>query len=268
MFSGTITLKVVHERIFEEYVLKADERTNVTFISTLPQDPHPGYLSLLTDSRSEIHADITMVDVASAMNPHILTENLSPNDDDPEDMIVCRWCVGKIPVGCRPLGCPVDWLPSQIIRTSFSEMGRDDFTIKENVISAALPTAALGKKKESSEVDNRPAHYKTRHIFDSLNCVLAFAIDQREVPEYKFSIQLVHKLFRDLFPEANHELQAAPHWSLLKRHGGFLSKKKFDERIGVVIFVEHGNIELPIFKPYGTIVSTRLTFTSEASALR
>jgi hypothetical protein len=213
-----------------------------------------------------------MVDVSSSMNSEITKVSQGTDEgegesavDDPEDMAVCLWCGSHIPKGCKPLGCPVDWMPPQIIRTSFSEMGRDDFTIKENVPTSSLADA----KRESSDLDmQRPAHYKTRYIFDSLNCVLAFAHDRRDVPEYKFSIQLAHRLFRELFPEALHDLQVAPHWSLLKRNGGFLTKKKFDERIGVVVFMDHGAVELPVFKPYGRIVSTRLTFTSESSAVR
>ena len=294
--------KVSHVQIFDEYVLRRDSRTNVTFVSSLPHEPHPGYVSILTDMRAEAHADVTMVDVAAAVNPDVKiaevagaggsrreTARAEPPaaaavvaagcddgdaEDDDADALSCLWCGYRVAPGNRPVGCPVDWMPAQIVRTSFSEIGRDDFTMKENVTSAAVRgVRAKGADAEvdvgaASECDTRPAHYKTRWVFDNMNCMMAFAADRRDVPEYAYSVSLAHKLFAELFPDALHELQAAPHWSLLKRNGGFLTKKRFDQRIGVVVFIDHGAVELPVFKPYGRLISTKLTFTPESSAVR
>lgn len=324
------TLKVSHFQVFEEYILKKDNRTSVTFESPLPDKKHPRKLTFFTDMRAETSCEITMVDVAASVNNDVvpepaettevgdcssavdqgsvsepgssfpftlIQEDLEKNSakratvagdgnrekdlemDSACNSLACLWCGCPISAspGSRPVGCPVDWMPAQIVRTSFSEVGRDDFTMKENVTSHVIRSkiktqtavcARIESHSDGGHSDVRPAHYKTRWAFDNMNCMLAFAMDRKDVPEYALSISLAHKMYDELFPGAQHELKPAPHWSLLKRHGGFLTKHDFDKKIGAAIFVDHGSVELPVFKPYGKLVSTKLCFTPESSAAR
>ena len=90
--------------------------------------------------------------------------------------------------------------------------------------------------------------------------MLAYAIDNRHAPEYSLSIALTHRLYRVVYPERQDALVPSHHWSLLSRFGGSLSQERYFESMGRASYVEHGEIELPIFKTYGTMIEEKVCF--------
>ena len=178
-------------------------------------------------------------------------------DDTPR----CVWCYDAIASSSSPdriaVGCPVAFVSAQHIRTQVQK-GRENFTIRENVAEPCAPTPAQGHIL----AQQRPAHYKVKHQFCTLNCVLAFAQTKntRSTHDAIFanSVVLVHKLYRSLAGVAAPELVPAPDWALLCCFGGPLTRAVFRQRLGNAVYRSYGTAMVPLFRAYGQLVEEKV----------
>lgn len=258
---GKFTLSISTALADAKYVLNPPSRDvqSINFVSGQEDAPHPRFVTFFNTFRSDATCHITMVD---AMTGRPLPDRTPTGEVILDvDRLVCRWCTMTIgePETRLPVGVPVDWVAPQRIHSYQSEVSRDVFTIKENICSASLPQ---GEAFGGGVVQSRPGHFKCRWAFCSMNCVLAFALENQHAAEYSRSVSLTHRLYAQLFPEKKDKLLPSHHWSTLKKHGGFLTTEAFMMRIGHVVYLERGNVELPIFKTYGTMVEEKICFTN------
>lgn len=149
----------------------------------------------------------------------------------------------------KPFGCPLEYKPKSVTRTYNSEISKDTFTVRESIsINQILA------KDINLSINQSPDYYETDGIFCSPECMLAFAIENKNIPLYEKSVCLIHKLCDDIF---HHTIIPAPSWRLLEKYGGILTIEKFREGFSQVDF-EFKSLYKPCFKPIGFIYEEKI----------
>lgn len=175
----------------------------------------------------------------------------------------CWWCRNKFEGS--PVGCPIKYIPSQIVKTYNSEITKNSYSIKENISKSTRKKegkkGAESKSKaptpKSKDSDNiiydakvdllKHEYYLVEGIFCSFNCCLAYILDNKKNPKLAQSPFLLRKLFTDILGEkVEFDILPAPSWKLLKDYGGHLSIEEFRESFNHVEYIEVANLrELP-----------------------
>ena len=154
----------------------------------------------------------------------------------------CFWC--KNPFDTQPIGCPVNYIPKKAIKTYFSEISKDIYTIKENISSDR--TDFISKDIILTNKDT----YETDGVLCSWNCMAAFIIENKKNPFYSKSPVLMYKMYKDITGQDPPEkIIPAPHWRCLKEYGGFKTIKEFRDGFNKLSYEYHGivkNISSPI----------------------
>lgn len=166
----------------------------------------------------------------------------------------CFWCRNNIPKGIKPLGCPVRYVPHQIIDSYYSEISKDNYVIKENIpvdimnrlLSLHVSPCQKKEEKKNNIILFENGYYILEGGFCSFNCCVAFIDENSEECLYKHSYTLLLQLYEDLFKEEIQEILPAPHWKKLIEYGGDLNIESFREGFNKIIYVYHGtNVSVP-----------------------
>jgi len=168
--------------------------------------------------------------------------------------INCFWCRNSFDT--TPLGCPIEYVPSKVIKKYFSEITKDYYTIKENIDRNSIEKFKEmvnnnDKNTRITVVEND--YYLTDGVFCSFNCCLSWIRDNSTNPMYSTSANLLHQIYYETFDQMT-KIQIAPHWRLLKEYGGKMTIEEFRKSYNNTIYKESNTIKSLIkTKPIGTV---------------
>ena len=219
---------------------------NVTKISDLSSNINKGIMSFVDDAKKEHKCSISMVDFNT-------TNELDGQYQN------CFWCRNQIPKNVIAIGCPLKFVPSQVIKSYYSEISKDTYTIKENITSNK--EKKLEKLKDTNLTLNNRNYYLTDGIFCSFNCCMAYISDNKYNSLYNMSEMLLLKMYNDFYPSSIHSIDEAPHWRNLNTYGGTLSIEEFRATFNKIEYKNHGIIlDVPRYKSTGFIFEEKIKF--------
>jgi len=215
---------------------------NITKISDLASTHVPETYSFLDDAKKLHKCNISMIDFKST------------NEFDKSSSYHCFWDRHLIPSHISPIGCPIKYIHSQASKSYFSEISKDNYTIKENITSS--------KNVDLSIVDIIDKNYYiTDGIFCSFNCCMAFLLDNKSSSFYNQSEMLLFKLYHDIFSNYPSLIESAPHWRNLLEYGGYLTIDTFRNNFNKVEYINHGVIlNTPKLQSAGILFEEKLKF--------
>lgn len=209
-------------------------------------------VSFLDESKKLYQCNVSMIDFFSHEN----TENLR--------MYNCFW--DKNPFKTIPIGCPISYVSSKVIKKYHSEVSKDDYTIKENITKYKRELLDkkdlfISKNKAKITID-KEEYYITDGVFCSFNCCKAFIKENKHNNMYEQSDNLLIKLYKDMNNnDAVIKINPAPHWRLLKQYGGKLNIEEFREKFNKCTYDFHGTINYnSLFKPIGMLYEEKINF--------
>jgi hypothetical protein len=219
---------------------------NTTKISDLSTSRNtPEIISFIDEAKKTHKCTISMVDFTTKKEFSYST------------VYDCFWCRNSIPQSVSPIGCPVRYTPSQAVKTYYSEISKDKYTIKENI--TIKRQKLLEESKNLSVIKNN--FYLTDGIFCSFNCCMAYIEDNKNNSMYDISEMLLLKMYHDIYPTKVQSIDKAPHWRKLKQCGGDLNIEKFRDSFNKIEYQDHGYINsLPKFKSMGVLFEEKLKF--------
>jgi hypothetical protein len=153
-----------------------------------------------------------------------------------EGNVSCFWDRHKI-VGMI-VKCPLRYKPKQIVKVYKSEISKEEYTIKENVV----------KFQNQQNFSMIPDNLEVTDAFCSFNCCLAWIRDNKHNRRYDQSEMLLHKIYKTIMTEnsVNEEdfirLTPAPDWRTLVEYGGSLSIDEFRKNTIKTKFTYNGTI--------------------------
>lgn len=198
-------------------------------------------ISFLDETKKNHQCFISMIDFSSKTDTILLRYN-------------CYWC--KHSFDTKPIGCPIRYVSSQSLKSYYSEISKDIYTIRENIT----------RNRRQNITDPRitvsvKEYYETDGIFCSFNCVKSYIKENKHKKMYNNSLQLLMKLYRDMTGMLVSSIDEAPHWRLLREYGGNMSITKFREGFNKVEYEEHGIIQnTPLFHSVGHLYEEKIKF--------
>lgn len=218
---------------------------NTTKLSELPIEKNSTDIISFLDESKKLHkCDVTMIDFTSHNK---VEHNNSYN---------CYWCRNNIET--LPIGCPINYIANTAIKNYYSEISKDNYTIKENITKHKIV--------QSDKINIiEKGIYMTDGSFCSFNCIIAFVNDNKKNKLYDNSIMLTTKLYNDInnINGTTNKISIipAPHWRLLKEYGGNMSITEFRNSFNKIEFESFGIIKkLPKFNSIGTIYEKKIKF--------
>ena len=233
---------------------------NTTKISDLSYTKNiPEIVSFLDDSKKKHKCTISMVDFNTNK------ELISGVTYD------CFWCRSKIPTNVIAIGCPIKYAPNQAIKTYYSEISKDTYTIKENITSTKLKEIKVSDDTRLTILNK--GYYITDGIFCSFNCCMSYIIDNRTNSMYILSEMLLLKMYNEIYekpgspdrrfadvsPSQGESIEQAPHWRTLVQYGGDLTIEEFRNSFNKIEYQKHGYVTHK-FKPIGMLFEEKLKF--------
>jgi hypothetical protein len=215
--------------------------SNTTKLSELPIEKNSTDIISFLDESKKLHkCDITMIDFTS--NKKL----------DSYNSYNCYWC--RHAIETLPLGCPINYIANTAIKKYYSEISKDNYTIKENITK--------NKIIESDKIQTiEKGIYMTDGSFCSFNCIIAYVNDNKKTKIYDNSIMLTTKLYNDINGTTKISIIPAPHWRLLKEYGGNMSITEFRSSFNKIEFESFGIIKkLPEFNSVATIFEKKIKF--------
>lgn len=228
---------------------RAIPRDNVTKLDEIIGVPEHEF-SYLDETKNKRKALVAMVDITSCT--HLKKKKKAG--------IRCFWC--RYPFEAPPLGCPIRYVPSYIVKQYFSYITKDYYTIKEEIV-APLPSSSPKVKPTSTESgceSNVPIvktvhndYYEVDGVFCSFNCCMAWVKDNPHNSLYGNSVYLLHDMYTRCFG-VTHQIHPAPHWRMLTDYGGHMSIQEFRSHFNKRIYDNMHTIRsIPATKPVGTV---------------
>ena len=221
---------------------------NTTKISELSVNRNTPEVISFIDEAKKIHkCNISMIDFKTKKE---FVSDLS---------YYCFWCKNQIPETVMAIGCPIKYIPSQAVKTYYSEISKDKYTIKENITYKKQQSIENSNDKDLSLIKNN--YYLTDGIFCSFNCCMAYIDDNKHTSMYDISEMLLLKMYHDIYPTKVQCIDMAPHWRKLKNFGGNLTILQFRDSFNKIEYQEHGYINgIPKFKSIGVLYEEKLKF--------
>lgn len=220
---------------------------NTTKISDLlTNKTTPEVISFIDEAKKHHKCNISMIDFKS--QKQILSDNKSQYQ--------CFWCRHNIPSTVMGIGCPIKYIPSKAIKTYYSEISKDTYTIKEDITQK--------RKNKIKDLDERLSivnkdYYVTDGIFCSFNCCMAYITENSFNSMYNMAEMLLLKMYNNIYPDKIPSIEDAPHWRLLKQSGGHLSIEEFRASFSKITFQSHGLVDIEC-KSLGNIFEEKLRF--------
>lgn len=199
----------------------------ITRVDDLTIPDHPEIVTFLDEMKHPVKCIPVMID-------------LSGNDVSEISNIDCWWC--RHPYNTRPIGCPIRYVPHQVVKTFYSDISKDKFTIREKIPKYKKDKIADLRDKTMSVIEND--YYETDGIFCSFNCCKAFINAHTHNPMYDDSKNLLVQMYNDIFDTKVKSISPADDWRLLKTKGnGHLTIEKFRENFNHISYKYHGYIK-------------------------
>lgn len=167
----------------------------------------------------------------------------------------CFWC--RHPFSSVPIGCPLKYIPNEIIQGYSSEITKEKYTVCQKIC-----------KNDIQQIDNDQQNIKINDYFEtdgsfcSFNCCLAFIKDNVHNPLYARSQNLLMKMCLDVFEDCDIDIKPSPSWRLLKEYGGFMSIQEFRDSLSNYIYIDnnHHITNIPKILPIGSIFEEQYIF--------
>jgi len=233
-------------------VEQPNNTTTLTELSEINKNTSLDIISFLDESKRLYQCNVSMIDFSSGKN----TDSLKYK---------CYWC--KYNFKTIAIGCPISYISSKAKKTYFSEVSKDNFTIKENITkykSNIIQDTSLFMSKNKADITvHKEEYYITDGIFCSFNCCKAFIKNNKNDNLYEHSDNLLIKLYIDMNSgdTKNIKINPAPHWRLLKDFGGYLSIEDFRENFNKCTYDFYGTIKCQaLFKPIGMLFEEKINF--------
>ena len=220
---------------------------NTTKISDLSTNKTtPEVISFIDEAKKHHKCNISMIDFKS--------QKQISSDNECQCQYQCFWCRNTIPSTVIAIGCPIKYVYSKAIKTYYSEISKDTYTIKEDITQKI-------KIKELNDhiVIGDKGYYVTDGIFCSFNCCMAYITENSYNSMYNMSEMLLLKMYNNIYPDKIPSIEEAPHWRLLKQSGGHLSIEEFRNSFSKITFQSHGIINIDC-KSLGNIYEEKLRF--------
>ena len=221
---------------------------NTTKISDLTTNRNTPEIISFIDEAKKIHkCTISMIDFT--------TNNKISNCNTYE----CFWCRNSIPNNVMAIGCPIKYVPSQAVKTYYSEISKDKYTIKENITTKRNNNIKQDDNSKLTIIDKN--YYLTDGIFCSFNCCMAYIENNKHNSLYDMSECLLLKMYHDIYPSKVAFIDKAPHWRKLKQYGGDLTIEQFRDSFNKIEYHDYGFvIGVNNFKSIGLLFEEKLKF--------
>jgi hypothetical protein len=222
---------------------------NTTKISDLSTNKNiPEIVSFLDEAKKLHNCTISMVD--------FYTKKQISEDSNQLD---CFWCRNTIPNNIYPIGCPIKFVQSQVVKKYYSEISKDKYTIKENITSSKIKEIKNKEDNRLNIIDKN--YYMTDGIFCSFNCCMSYILENKTNSMYILSEMLLLKMYNDIYPSKIPSIDKAPHWRKLKQYGGDLNIEEFRDSFNKIEYKNYGFIsDIPKFKSLGVLFEEKLKF--------
>lgn len=222
------------------------QNKNVTKINNLSSISHEEkYYSYLDESKKQHLCVVSMIDLLGKPLPEKSNHN-------------CFWCRSKF--SSQPIGCPIRYVPCEIVKTYFSEITKEDYTIRQNISKLQSQKIIQQDIDEHIKLDiiNKD-FYITDGVFCSFNCCLAYINNNSHNYMYTKSKNLLNQIYEQCF-KCNSNIKPAPHWRLLKDYGGKLSIEDFRDNFYKISYESEDNYlaEMPECKPIGYMYNEKI----------
>lgn len=205
------------------------------------------YFSFIDEAKNDHICILTMKDI-------ILDEQLPKKTE-----IHCFWC--RHGFTHRPIGCPISFKNTRLYKKYYSEITKNNYCLQETITTKQLEDSRENKNENYYNLEIQPSNYYTTDgIFCSFNCCYSFIEYNKTNPMYNQSLNLLKKMYFDLFPDYDVNLMMAPHWRLLKTFGGDLSIEEFRKNFYKVEYIENNDFTtiFPHQKSMGLIFEKRI----------
>jgi hypothetical protein len=216
---------------------------NTTKISELSNERViPEIISFLDESKKNHQCNISMIDFNTNTDSSFLRYN-------------CYW--DRHPFQTKPIGCPIKYISSQAIKSYYSEISKDVYTIKENIPSSKR--SIINDKRINIKIKE---YYETDGIFCSFPCCCAYIRAHKHLKDYEQSEMLLLKMYNEMMGTKTEIIDPAPHWRLLKEYGGNKTISEFRATFNKVDHDFHGTIKynMPLFRPIGHLFEEKIKF--------
>ena len=227
--------------------------TKITELSEMNPNNSSNIVSFLDETKRIYQCNISMIDFTSGKDTDFLK-------------YLCFWC--RHSFDSRPIGCPIRYISNRATKKYYSEVSKDNYTIKENI--TCFKKNMLDTKQSfifipinniSTINIDKKEYYETDGIFCSFNCCIAFIKDNKHNVLYEHSESLLSKLYFDIIGVKDIVINPAPHWRLLIEYGGNLSINQFRDNFNKNKYQYHGIIRnQDIFKPIGSLFEEKINF--------
>jgi len=186
---------------------------------------------------------------------NVVMINMNTNKELDNKKYTCYWDHHEF-TNSKPIGCPIRYISNQAVKTYFSEISKDNYTIKEYI------SDSKSEMTDSSVITiKKNKYYETDGVVCSFNCMFAFIDDNVHNPLYNNSKMLANKMYSEIFGVTIFNIRPAPHWRLLDKYGGPLTIDKFREGFNGVEHDYYGYLyDVSNFHPIAHIYEQKLKF--------
>jgi hypothetical protein len=243
---------------------KVDKRFGISIVSNITvEDQVPQNTTKISDLTTLRNTPEIISFIDEAKKAHKCTISMidfNTKKEFPHSCIYdCFWCRNAIPDTVMAIGCPIKYIPTQAVKSYYSEITKDRYTIKENITSKHQK--AIEKSKDSNLTLLRRDYYLTDGIFCSFNCCMAYIEDHKHNSMYDLSEMLLLKMYHNIYPTKVTCIDEAPHWRKLKQCGGDLAIEEFRDSFNKIEYKDHGYFSsTPKFKSLGVLFEEKLKF--------
>lgn len=252
------TLRGVHTE-------KVDQRFGISIVSNIHAEENrpPQNTTKISDLSATRNTPEIISFIDEAKKSHKCTISMidfrTKKDFTCDSNYNCFWDRNPIPSNVMAIGCPIKYVPNQAVKTYYSEISKDKYTIKENITA---------KKRQMIEEDGEDVlkilnknYYLTDGIFCSFNCCMAYIEDNKHDSRYNMSDMLLLKMYHDIYPKRVASIDEAPHWRKLKPYGGDLTIEQLRDSFNKIEYREHGHVtSIPNFRSLGVLFEEKLKF--------
>jgi hypothetical protein len=243
---------------------KVDQRFGITIIPCINTSKTPYNTTKISDLsvNKNIPEIISFLDEAKKSHKCVVSMIDFSNKTEINELCVkynCFWCRNKIPDNVLPIGCPIKYVPSQAIKTYFSEISKDTYTIKEQVTNLKIKEIEKGLDERLKTISKN--YYVTDGIFCSFNCCMSYITNNKYNSMYGLSEMLLLKMYNDIYPSVVPCIEEAPNWRKLVQYGGDLTIDQFRTSFNKIEYKKHGYInDVLSFKSMGFLFEEKLKF--------
>ena len=215
---------------------------NITKLNEISNIKEKATFSYLDEAKKSHKCSISMI---NSINKEFFPKSTN---------IHCFWC--KHPFNTQPLGCPIKYIPSQLVKNYYSEITKDNYKIRENISK---------NKREKFEQNQlidivKKEYYLVDGMFCSFNCCLAFIRENNTNPMYALSKNLLARIYKDIFNNNDFNVECAPSWRLLEAYGGHMSIEEFRDQFYKVEYIPVSGDFIWDFKSIGILYEEKVKF--------